>query len=186
MLSRAYTPTVASYAVYTRDCEERDLQQIRQGLAELRLDDGRPAFDGIWSLPELYGREPAPPAPSFVFAPALGVRPSVRVRTPAVDRVRSHGRGAHQRDGLVFVDGPGVRSGELGRTALYDLCPTLMWYMDAPVPADADGRVLFEAFSDDAVAARDLRETGDVTRTREAEVAASAEVEQRLRDLGYL
>ena len=186
VLSRAFTPTIASYAVYTRDCDGNDLQRVRRELAALRLDDGRPAFDGIWSLPELYGRDPAPPAPSLVFAPAVGVRPSVNIRAPVVERVRSHGRGAHQRDGVVFLDGPGVQPGELPRTALYDLCPTLMWYMDAAVPADADGRVLFEAFTDDAVSTRDLRETADVARTREIEIAASVEVEQRLRDLGYL
>ena len=51
------------------------------------------------------------------------------------------------------------------------------------MPADADGRVLFEAFTDDAVSTRDLRETADVALTREIEIAASVDVEQRLRDL---
>jgi hypothetical protein len=59
--------------------------------------------------------------------------------------------------------------------------------MGAAVPADGDGRVLFEAFTRETVAARDVRETDDVRRTREAvQVATSVEVERRLRDLGYL
>jgi predicted AlkP superfamily phosphohydrolase/phosphomutase len=186
VLSRAFTPTVASYAVHTRDCEEADLARIREHLGGLELDDGRLAFEGIWSLPELYGRESSPSAPTFVFAPTIGVRPSVRVSTPVVERVRAQGRGAHQRDGIVLLDGPGVQPGELAPTALYDLCPTLLWYMGAAVPADADGRVLFEAFTAEAADARELKETADVTRERDVDIAASTEVEQRLRDLGYL
>ena len=187
VLSRAFTPTVASYGVYTRDCDDADLARIREALDGMRLDDGRTALDGVWSLPELYGREAAPPAPTFVFAPAIGVRPSVNIRSPVVERVRTHGRGAHQRDGIVLLGGPGVERVELHSAALYDLCPTLLWYMNAPVPADSDGRVLFEAFSAQAANDREVRETADVNRARQAvTVASSGEVEQRLRDLGYL
>jgi predicted AlkP superfamily phosphohydrolase/phosphomutase len=187
VLSRAFTPTVASYAVYTRSCDESDLEGIRAALARLRLDDGRPAFDGIWTLEELYGRVPAPPAPTFVYAPALGVRPSIRVRRPFVERARSRGRGAHQRDGVVIAAGPDVVPQELGRPALTDISPTLLWLMDAPIPAEADGRVLFEAFTQDAVARRTLREVDSTADKRGVRGAGnSADVERRLRDLGYL
>lgn len=186
VLSRAFTPTIASYAVYTRDCDESDLDRIRGALADLRLDDGLPVFDGIWTFAELYGREPPPPAPTFVYAPTLGVRPSIRIRSPFIERVRQQGRGAHQRDGIVLIAGPEVAPGQLERVALYDLCPTLLWLMEAPIPADADGRVLFEAFTEEAGAARELREaSADVDRPAIGS-RGSAEVEQRLRALGYL
>ena len=103
VLSRAFTPTVASYAVYTRECGDSERERIRQALAALRLEDGRPAFDGIWTFEELYGQEPPPPAPTFVYAPSVGVRPSIRVASPFVQRVRAQGRGAHQRDGIVLL-----------------------------------------------------------------------------------
>ena len=187
LLSRAYMPTVASYAVYTRDCDETDLARIREELAAMELDDGRQGLDGIWTMSELYGRDPSPPAPTFVFAPSQGVRPSVAVRTPVVERLPTRGRGAHQRDGVLLLDGPDVAGGELARTALYDLCPTLLWYKGAPVPADGDGRVLYEAFTAEAAAAREYREIEDVSLTRAAvRTESSAEVERRLADLGYL
>jgi predicted AlkP superfamily phosphohydrolase/phosphomutase len=186
VLSRAFTPTVASYAVYTRECDESDRGRIRQALARLRLDDGRPAFDGIWTFDELYGREPLPPAPTFVYAPSVGVRPSIRVASPFVQRARSHGRGAHQRDGIILLAGSDVAPGEIGRPALYDLCPTLLWVMGSAIPADADGRVLFEAFTHAAGEARELREASvDVDRPPIGSTS-SAEVEQRLAALGYL
>jgi predicted AlkP superfamily phosphohydrolase/phosphomutase len=187
VLSRAFTPTVASYAVYTRDCQADELERIREALAALRLDDGRPAFDGIWTLEELYGRKGVPPAPTFFYAPALGVRPSNWVKAPVLERAPQRGRGAHQRDGMIIVAGPEVVPQALDRPAIVDLCPTLLWLMGAPVPADADGRVLFEAFTAATLASRDVQEIDAEADNRPATRAeSSAELERRLKDLGYL
>jgi hypothetical protein len=59
--------------------------------------------------------------------------------------------------------------------------------MDAPVPVDGDGRVLFEAFEPAAAAARPLREAGpwDVERM-DAGGGEDEAVSDRLRSLGYL
>ena len=186
VLSRAFTPTISSYAVYTRDCDEADLERIREALLDLRLEDGRAAFDGMWTLDELYGSDPAPPAPTFFYAPALGVRPSVNVRTPFVENAPAHGRGAHQRDGLVMMCGPEIRPQELDRPSLMDLCPTMLWAMDAPTPARADGRILVEAFEPEALARRTMRDVDAEIEAARARPEASPEVERRLRDLGYL
>jgi predicted AlkP superfamily phosphohydrolase/phosphomutase len=186
VLSRAFTPTISSYAVYTRDCDDDDLETVRDALLALELDDGRRALDGMWTLDELYGSEPAPPAPTFFYAPALGVRPSVDVRAPYVQPAPIRGRGAHQRDGIVMLGGPEITSRELDRTSLMDLCPTLLWAMNAPIPADADGRILFEAFRDDAHDGREIREVDAEAEGGRVHANASPEVERRLRDLGYL
>jgi predicted AlkP superfamily phosphohydrolase/phosphomutase len=186
ILSRAFVPTVASYAVHARGCDERELRRIRTALLELRLDDSRPALEGIWTFEELYGRTAPPGAPAFVFAPSLGVRPSINVHWPAVTRAGDPGRGAHQRDGILLLAGPGVRPGPLDAT-LYDLAPTILWAMGSAVPADADGRVLFEAFDEGFADERELREVeASLERPREAFAEASAEVERRLAALGYL
>jgi len=186
VLSRAFTPTISSYAVYTRDCDADDRERIRDALLDLRLDDGRPAFDGMWTLEELYGSDPAPPAPTFFYAPARGVRPSVDVRKPFVQHAPAHGRGAHQRDGIVMLGGPEVTPSELDRPSLMDICPTLLWAMDAPTPAGADGRTLFEAFRSDAMTGRTAREVDAEAEAGRVQPTTSREVEQRLRDLGYL
>ena len=186
VVSRAFTPTISSYAIYTRDCDEAELERVREGILQLRLDDGRAAFDGMWTLEELYGSSPAPPAPSFFYAPAVGVRPSVDVRAPFVERAADPGRGAHQRDGIVMIAGPDVVGRELNRPSLMDLCPTLLWAMNAPTPAGADGRILFEAFDPEATADREIREVDADADMSVERPTASPEVEQRLRDLGYL
>jgi hypothetical protein len=183
--SRAFTPTIASYAVYAD--EGVDLAEICDRLREVRLDDGRAAFDGVWTFEELYGIERPPDAPSVVYAPAVGVRPSIDVRTPAVTRAEDPGRGTHQRDGMILMSGEGVRHAELERPVLFDLCPTLLWAMNSPTPAEADGRVLFEAFTPEFAATRDLDVT-DASVTPGHRIGADGDerVEERLRALGYI
>ena len=122
-------PTVASYAVHSRDGTPEQIEEIRGRLLEVALDDGRPAFDGVWTLAELYGREAEPGAPALVFAPAVGVRPAMTVHKPYVARVGQAGKGAHQRDGIFLLTGSGVQAGDLGRPSLYDVAPTLLWRM---------------------------------------------------------
>jgi predicted AlkP superfamily phosphohydrolase/phosphomutase len=186
--SRAFTPTDSSFAVYTRDLDDATVDRIRDALLELRLPDGRAAFDGAWSVEELYGRASGPEGPRLIFSPALGVRPSARLKEPAIqDRPRIE-RGCHQRDGIVVVAGQRVVSGtDLGRTSICDVAPTLLWAMGSAVPSDGDGRVLFEAFESDFAAAQPLLE---VETTRDSEAAAaepdSEEVTRRLEALGYI
>jgi predicted AlkP superfamily phosphohydrolase/phosphomutase len=184
--SRAFTPTVASYAVYAD--EAVDLLEICDRLRDQRLDDGRAAFDGVWTFEELYGAERTPGAPAILFAPTAGVRPSIAARTPFVTRVREPGRGAHQRDGIILLCGEGVAPGDLDRPVLFDLCPTLLWAMNAPLPAEADGRVLFEAFTSEFAAGREPTFT-DTRVAPDSDGGGALEdvvVEERLRALGYI
>jgi predicted AlkP superfamily phosphohydrolase/phosphomutase len=188
VVSRAFTPTTASYAVYTHDCTPAELDGIREAMLDLRLDDGRAVFDGVWTFEELYGRPAPAGAPTFVFAPALGVRPSTHVRSPFVERAAEHGRGAHQRDGFVVLAGPHVRTCDLGMATLYDVVPTLMWSAGSGVPADVDGRVLYEAFEQDFADSQELHEVqgGDVEREETGGGDGGGEVAARLRALGYI
>ena len=191
VLSKAFTPTTASYAIYTRDVAEPELRAIADQLAALVLPDGRPALDGIWTYEELYGRQPRPReiAPSLVFAPAAGVRPSVRAQTPVIERAGDPGRGAHQRDGMLLLSGPHVAAGrDLGTVSLYDVTPTLMWTMGAGIASDGDGRVLFEAFDEAYASSQPVNEVdgGDIERDDDADSDGQGEVTARLRALGYI
>ena len=182
--SRAFTPTVASYAIYADDSV--DLAAICDRLREVRLDDGRAAFDGVWTFEELYGHPRPEDGPAIVYAPAVGMRPSIAARTPVVSRAREVGRGAHQRDGMLLMGGAGVVRTELDRPVLYDLCPTLLWAMDAPTPADADGRVLFEAFAPELAATRALDVVEATVERADDSGERDSRVEDRLRALGYI
>ncbi len=94
--------------------------------------------------------------------------------------------GCHRRHGIFIAWGAGIRRGTtVAGARILDLAPTILHLMGLPVPDDMDGRVLTEALT--------------ITRPVEyqaagpsagAEAALSseeeAEVEERLRALGYL
>jgi predicted AlkP superfamily phosphohydrolase/phosphomutase len=183
--SRAFTPTVASYAVYG-DLDDGETAQVKEALAGVQLPDGTPAVTGVWTHAELYGRPAPDGGPALLFAPAVGVRPSTGVDLPVVQPVSGVGRGAHQRDGMVILHGADVLPGELGRVSLYDIAPTLSWVMGSGVPEGCDGRVLYEAF-EKAAAARQVRYVAHdlVPPGAEAEEDDDA-VSERLKALGYI
>jgi len=58
------------------------------------------------------------------------------------------GRVDDAADGILLLDGPGVRPGaQLDRAQLVDLAPTLLYAVGSPIARDFDGRVLTEAFA---------------------------------------
>jgi hypothetical protein len=185
--SRAFVPTVASYAVHTRDCGEADEERIVAALRGVTLADGRPSFEGVWRGEDLYGRPGPVGAPAIVFAPAVGVRPSVSTSGPVTGPAADPGRGAHQRDGILLAHGPHVRAGEIGRTSIYDAAPTLLWLMDAAAPTGGDGRPLLELFDPRLVADRLPRVAAPSDfHAPSSDDAGSDAVLERLEALGYL
>jgi predicted AlkP superfamily phosphohydrolase/phosphomutase len=49
---------------------------------------------------------------------------------------------------LMVLNGPGVQPGRrLSGVQIVDFAPTLAWLLEVPIPKDATGRVLYEAFS---------------------------------------
>ena len=61
-----------------RGRDEGVIEGVREALASVKLRDGRPAIDGVWTAEELYGRLGEPGDPTLFFSPAVGVRPSTR------------------------------------------------------------------------------------------------------------
>jgi predicted AlkP superfamily phosphohydrolase/phosphomutase len=110
--------------------------------------------------------------------------------------------GTHREEGIFVAHGPGVVREGLSVTGarLIDLAPTLLHLLGVPVPADMDGRVLQEIFTDSFHAESPLRQpaAAAVPATEAAPLPAgppaasdgySAEeaaiIGQRLNDMGY-
>jgi predicted AlkP superfamily phosphohydrolase/phosphomutase len=184
--SRAYCPTDASFAIYTRDVEPEELDRVRNALLSVRLSDGRQAVEHVWTQEELYGRRLVS-GPSLLFAPAHGVRPSAVMNEHVVSPVLAPGTGCHQRDGILMLAGPNVRTSDLGRCSIYDVAPTVLWAMGCGLPAEMDGRVLFEAFEPEFALEQPVREVEDGWIDAGARSATiSDEVVRRLKALGYI
>jgi predicted AlkP superfamily phosphohydrolase/phosphomutase len=184
--SRAYCPTDASFAIYTRDLDDGDVGRIREALLSVRLPDGRPAVDNVWTPMELYGRRIGF-APTLLFAPAHGVRPSATIKEDVISAARAPGAGCHQRDGILMLAGPNVRATDLGRCSIYDVAPTLLWTMGCGIPEEIDGRVLFEAYDEGFTLEQPVREVdGGWIESGDGATAVSDEVARRLKALGYI
>jgi hypothetical protein len=93
--------------------------------------------------------------------------------------------GCHRLHGVFIAHGQGIAHGEISGARIIDLAPTILHLMNVPVPDDMDGRVLTEAL----VAQRPVEMQAAVHASHAQEdltAEEAAEVEERLRALGYL
>jgi len=108
---------------------------------------------------------------------------------------RDQVRGCHHREGIFLACGHDIEHGKgLGyHPSLLDVMPTVLHYLGSPVPNDCDGRVLKETLESDSEP--HLREVVYEVMEWEGRVGdgtasygndEQAEIEERLRALGYL
>jgi predicted AlkP superfamily phosphohydrolase/phosphomutase len=95
--------------------------------------------------------------------------------------------GCHRREGIFIAYGKAVnQGGQQAETDILDLAPTILHLMGQPVPRRMDGRVLTEIFR----APTQVSYIDEVDETLSESQALSdeetAQVEERLRSLGYL
>lgn len=108
--------------------------------------------------------------------------------------VRSHPAaryvGSHRHDGIVVLAGAAARTGGRVSASILDVAPTVLYLLGEPIPDDLEGRVLTEmidgaildAHPPEYVEAVEV----DVGAPRRYDEEGVAEVEERLRSLGYL
>jgi arylsulfatase A-like enzyme len=79
---------------------------------------------------------------------------------------------------------------EIEGAHITDITPTLLHLLGEPIPADMDGKVLFEAFDGGIKATRESRCESGEPAMRDSDYNYTEEerraVEGRLRDLGYM
>ncbi len=97
--------------------------------------------------------------------------------------------GCHRLHGVFIGHGAGfANSATVPNARIIDLAPTILHLLNVPVPEDMDGRVLIDALTPELRAR--ATQTAAATTTAQTQVdfteAEQAEVEERLRALGYL
>jgi predicted AlkP superfamily phosphohydrolase/phosphomutase len=100
--------------------------------------------------------------------------------------------GAHHSEGILIAHGPHIiRGATIAHATLYDIAPTILYLQDHPVPADMDGQVLTDIFTDDHLRLCPIQQ-GEATSPSPREVEAvldeeeARKIEERLRGLGYI
>ena len=95
--------------------------------------------------------------------------------------------GCHRRHGILIAWGDGIRRGHKVTGAhIMDLTPTILHLMGLPVPDDMDGRVLTSALRSDHPVEYEHVESAEAAAEEGLSPGEAAEVEERLRSLGYL
>lgn len=98
----------------------------------------------------------------------------------------------HDLEGILILNGPGIRSGHrISGASVLDITPSLLYVMGLPVGQDMDGHVLTQAFTETRLQDATLRYIPTYDKNRNAEDVPTdnhvdPEVLERLQALGYL
>ncbi|MGZ3629383.1 MAG: hypothetical protein ACXVDN_17180, partial [Ktedonobacteraceae bacterium] len=92
----------------------------------------------------------APREPHLLLLPTDGITFRVSLGNTRLWDDANTTRGTHQKDGVLYVYGRGIKQGFKAPNAeLYDIVPTILHSMSLPFPVQFDGRVLDELFVGD-------------------------------------
>lgn len=100
--------------------------------------------------------------------------------------------GRHEENGIFVVKGPMIKPGcRLESANIMDVTPTILYLMDKPLNSGFDGKVLLDAVKDEWKSAHPSRYAADYTLKPGCSAAdfsdeESRQIEERLRNLGYL
>ena len=173
--------------------KEQGIDQVIDALSTLTTPDGRPMLDLVVRQSAL------PPGQHQDEGPDLHITldgyryiscPLFATDGNVISRQIRGDSGSHRLHGILIARGPHVRRGSLlDEPQIIDLAPTALHLMGCPVPTDMDGRVLTEILSPELrERAPEHAETPSLERQEQYVLsdAEQAELEERLKGLGYL
>jgi predicted AlkP superfamily phosphohydrolase/phosphomutase len=182
------------------------LRLLTEKLLELKDPrDGSAIIPRVYRREELFQGECAAQGPDLVLdwwsgagfsaSPSLaeekeGPVLKIRERAPMKEPEWS---GTHRLHGVLIGSGPAIQAGaRIEGARLVDLMPTILYLMNVEIPAGLDGRVLTEMVNPDHLRTHPVKtEGGEFEAVAGAQStpysdAEAAEVEERLKALGYV
>lgn len=179
---------------------ERVRDEVAEAALALRGPDGAPIVASVHKREDLFEGPELERVPDLLIEFAdyrwLGKGNLKSSSTELWDRIEiepgsSHSYvGSHRHEGVLIFAGPSAAEGMTLDASILDIAPTILYLLGEPIPASLEGRVLFEAIAPSVLDARppdyDDAPDGDLTLASRATLGDQAEVEERLRGLGYL
>jgi len=166
----AYVPSMSGFGAAYADIFLNSSMEAGR-IAELSEDlkrqvdpkTGQPLIDAIYTT-EVYGSGPyAPPEQHLLLLPSDGITFNMSLgnkwlwNDEFVGRDSKKRRGSHQKDGVLYAYGAGIKQGFKAPNAeVYDLVPTVLHSMGLPLPYEFDGRVLNDLFLEEHKQAEQL------------------------------
>jgi predicted AlkP superfamily phosphohydrolase/phosphomutase len=156
----AHVPSLSGYGGGYADIflsSETSKEQIAELCEDLKRQrdplSGKPLIDAIYTE-EVYGTGPyALREPHLLLLPSDGITFNMSLGNKrlwndvSTGRDSNKGRGSHQKDGVFYAYGDGIKQGfKAPNVEIYDVVPTVLRSMNLPLPHEFDGRVLEEVF----------------------------------------
>jgi predicted AlkP superfamily phosphohydrolase/phosphomutase len=176
---------------------ERLRDELVERLSSLESPDGERIVNAVHRREDLFAGAQLERIPDLVVEFRdyrwLG-KGNLTERTDSIaDRIGVQGHpgasyvGSHRPDGIVVVAGPAARAGVELSAGIADIAPTALHLLGEAIPSALEGRVLTEAL-DRGLAPPAYVEAVELElgAPRAYDAAGAAEVEERLRSLGYL
>jgi predicted AlkP superfamily phosphohydrolase/phosphomutase len=155
-------------------------------------ESGQPIVKEVFRKEEVFQGDKLEDAPDLLFTTMGGAyQCSLDPTDGRLVSSPGHKTGSHRMEGILIATGVGIRKGvRLPEAQLVDLAPTILHTLGCPIPADMEGRVLFEIFEPNYRAKRpfvvsEAPSRRGVERTPMTEEGEEI-VRQRLQGLGYL
>lgn len=175
---------------------ERTIQELKRIFADAKAPEtGEKIVFEAYEPHEIYSGPQISEAPDLI----LEVNPKYCMQKGFSRRMLSKSNimnvversGDHRREGIVIVNGPGIRSGvRLPQSDIMDVAPTLLHLAGAPVPAYMEGKVITDAFEKEPdIKMFDYDFAGEKGEAGSTEVYTEEEenaVKDQLRGLGYM
>jgi predicted AlkP superfamily phosphohydrolase/phosphomutase len=158
-------------------------RELKSALRTLEYN-GEPVLSSVIEGAEIYSGPYTEQAPDLMLRPTDGWEIYGGLpETAFIDEATSWTSGNHPT-GILLMDGPDVASGRYNERSILDVMPTVLNYLDCPIPTDVDGTVFDDVFEGD-LPPRETRAPIEGSHTT-APGADADSVTEQLRDLGYL
>lgn len=178
---------------------ERVRRRLIDELKELRdPETGKKVVQVVHRREDIYTSDDFIGIPDLIVICDKGyhtISPSecVYYRLSGKDMFFSHSwSGRHEENGILVMKGPTIKQGgNIGNANIMDVSPTILYLMDQPLSAGFDGKVILDAIRDEWKYTHQPRYTGYYTLKLDGGAAdfseqESQQIEERLRNLGYL
>ncbi len=102
--------------------------------------------------------------------------------------------GQHRKNGIFMMKGPGTKKIEIKDSPyIYDLMPTILYYLGSPIPKDIEGKVIEEIFDNSFLNKHKIKYLEDNNNTHkydrgkeDIKESEKTMIEEQLKNMGYL
>ena len=155
---------------------------------------GQKVFSHVHKREDIYKGEYVQYAPDIIFETAdtpYEILDKISGEDIFYDVEKHETTGKHHPDGILIVYGKDIKKGSVHGANICDLAPTILYSMGEKVPVDIDGKVLQDIFEDQFIINNPIRYDESIVDRQDSEKKLfgheeTVEIEQRLKDLGYL